>query len=772
MTLETPLLRVSRPVAACSRCRAAKVKCDGKLPACTACEKSNRASECSSTNDQFARGKERSYVATLEARVERLEKKIAEARARRKSSSILMHDFDSNNNPRRTSVDTLKAPKPISKRAARRKEASDIDDLVSDFGLLAVNATARDFYGFTSEMSYARLILSASSKEALPTGLHKALPPRFAATPLIQHYLNNVFMLLPIFDEANLYACIDAVYHPENQATAFDHWTVRMVLAIACLAQSESRGDTLYSDAVGHVTAALEHAEEVLHPGFISSIQALVLLVEYAIMDPHHFDSWTLIGAASRAMVDLGIHQDPSRSKSIARSKLEIRRRVYWCVYALDRSTSLVQTRAFSFSDDSSHVAFPFASVSTSPKHSSPHTQVFLQSFEAAIDLFRMREIQSEWYMDLFQSGREPWQDPYPYIWKEYAKMTDWFTEMPSSILPSTKTFFELELLYSYVYILSPSPRIPHIHEYAQRLIFEHCIAYATALLGLISKPSNTTKPPITFYDAMRAYMTGRQFVDVLSRNMDVILDPIPPTPPAPSIPPSTSEDPLAPPAQASPPPFPSPVSPDGQSAPGDPTTRAINAINDFTTILSRFGLRFGFTHWRDRFHRESAALQTQLYHRASISPIPSPSAHIIQPQPQHQPGSYHPQPWIPATSPQAQQIYHSPGHPTTPPSTYGSQPSPFSTSPFAASPYTVHGHSPVPMADWTVQGSPPPPLPQPTEGRMRQAMVYGPGLPGAGSVQPVPVEGGAVGGGGGATGWDGQEGIQGQGQGQGQGQW
>jgi uncharacterized Zn finger protein (UPF0148 family) len=135
MVLETPLLRVSRPVAACSRCRAAKVKCDGKLPACTACEKSNRASECSSTNDQFARGKERSYVATLEAKVERLEKKIAEQKARRKSS-VMMLDMAETSTTRRTSTDTVKAPKTISKRAARRKEASEIDDLVSDFGLL------------------------------------------------------------------------------------------------------------------------------------------------------------------------------------------------------------------------------------------------------------------------------------------------------------------------------------------------------------------------------------------------------------------------------------------------------------------------------------------------------------------------------------------------------------------------------------------------------------------------------------------------------------
>ncbi|KAF1992864.1 hypothetical protein P154DRAFT_451689 [Amniculicola lignicola CBS 123094] len=758
MVLDTPLLRVSRPVAACSRCRAAKVKCDGKLPACTACEKSNRASECSSTNDQFARGKERSYVATLESRVEKLEKKIAEARARRKSSSILMQDADTGT-PRRTSVDTLK-PKPISKRAARRKEALDIDELVSDFGLLAVNATARDFYGFTSAMSYSRLIISASSKEALPQGHTKALPPRFAATPLIQHYLNNIFVLLPFFDEAVFWSSVDALYHPHDQATAFDHFIVRMVLAISCLTQSEKRGDSLYSDAVGHINAALEHSEEVLHPGFISNIQALILLVEYAMMDPHHFDSWTLIGAASRAMVDLGIHQDPSRSTTISRSKLEIRRRVYWCVYSLDRSTSLVQTRAFSFSDDSAHVSFPFHTSATSPKHSSPQSHVFHQSFDTALSLFKMRDIQSDWYMDLFQSGRDPWSDPYPYIWKTYATMTDWFQDMPASTLPSTRSFYELELLYSYVYILSPSPRIPHIHEYAQRLIFEHSIAYATNLLALISKPSNTTKPPITFYDAMRAYMTGRQFVDVLSRNMDCLLDIIPPSPPVPSAPQPVSEDPLAPPTQIAPPPFPSPLIPDGQTAPNDPTTRAISAINDFTTILSRFGLRFGFTHWRDRFQRESAALLTSLYQRASTTPIPSPPSLDMTPHP-----PIFPQTWVPGPIPSPHaSLFPTLTNPTTPPTAYPNQPSPFSTSPYSTGfsagsqgqtvewPGTTP--SPQPTGLPLPLPLPMPEMPQPTEGRGRKAVLFGPGLPvtrseggggtgpGAGGQSQSPVQG------------------------------
>ena len=125
---ETPLLRVSRPVSACQRCRHAKVKCDGKLPACTACERAGRAAECSSANDLFARGKERSYVASLENRVEKLERQIAQAKARKATANTL--DL--------VSAQPLLAPPILTHGGGRvrRKETQDVNDLVSDFGFL------------------------------------------------------------------------------------------------------------------------------------------------------------------------------------------------------------------------------------------------------------------------------------------------------------------------------------------------------------------------------------------------------------------------------------------------------------------------------------------------------------------------------------------------------------------------------------------------------------------------------------------------------------
>ena len=122
-SLLSPSLRVSRPVAACSRCRSAKIKCDGKLPACTACEKAGKVLSCSSANDEFARGKERSYVAALEGAYERLQKQIAELKTGRRPANV--------------PDDSVDGPKS-SQSAGRavRKEALDVDDLVGDFGFL------------------------------------------------------------------------------------------------------------------------------------------------------------------------------------------------------------------------------------------------------------------------------------------------------------------------------------------------------------------------------------------------------------------------------------------------------------------------------------------------------------------------------------------------------------------------------------------------------------------------------------------------------------
>ena len=464
----------------------------------------------------------------------------------------------------------------------------------------SVSATARDFTsGFTPTVSYAQLILAACNKDPLPEVINQPLPPRHEAIQIIQHYYDNFFALYPIFQESSFFGSLDAIYSQRGAvASDFDIFTVRMVLGISHAGKLEQRGDHHYMAAVGHVSAALKHAEQVIRPGSIQSIQAMILLHEYSMIDPHHFDSWSLIGAASRAMVDIGLHQDPPRGTSMSRSKLELRRRVFWCVYGFDSSTSLVQTRAFSFSDDSANVALPFNPAYATARQQGQSSNIMLKTIETAPALFKLRRLQSSWYTELFQSGREPWPDPYPTLWKICQGMKEWWDSIPSSTDQHIRSFFENNLLYSYVYILAPSPRVPIIAPFAQSLIYEYCIQYSDKMKIHVDNRAHAA--PISFYDAMRAYMTGRQFIEVLWHNQDRLLS-------------GTIPEPPHVPLDSTPPPVMPPTSKDMQIN----ITRSIACIKKFTDCLGLFGVRWGYMSWRDRFQKDSEELLNALNRRS-----------------------------------------------------------------------------------------------------------------------------------------------------------
>ncbi|KAK3389721.1 fungal-specific transcription factor domain-containing protein [Podospora didyma] len=565
---DNPLLRVSRPVSACSRCRGAKVKvihlspppflppyvsltpekCDGKLPACTACEKAGRESECSAANDQFARGKERSYVAALELRVEKLERRLAYARSRK--ASVAMHDSDSAPSvdpSRKDSLAVIRAA--IHRKAARKRENSDVNALVSDFGYLSVNATTRDFEPSVTNMTFARLVLAASTNSPLPEPKTTELPPKQEAYDIVRFYLANIYPFYPAFHESHLLHLLDEVYQEGTRQTrSSDHWLLFMVLAIGSTAQSRSMEDKHYSDGLEFVARALPHADRALMPGYVTQLQALLLLTQYSMLDPAHFDSWHLIGFTCRAVVDLGYHQDPPDTQTSDKTTLEARRRTFYCVYALDRAISMVHARAFSFTDDAVSVGNDVVEeASTIARRTRPLPNGSAPAYaptstDPSIYLSRLRRLQSAWYQILFQCDpTDPLPNSSSFIWDNCLKMRKWSDELPIGLPVAIREMLDLELRYSYVYCIAPCSRAPHITNYDRVLIFEHAIAYVDRIYEVAHAPTNGAF--YTYHDALRAYFMGSQFVAVLHDAADTLLSGTivspPPTAPGDVPPPS-----------------------------------------------------------------------------------------------------------------------------------------------------------------------------------------------------------------------------------------
>ncbi|KAF4971812.1 hypothetical protein FSARC_1459 [Fusarium sarcochroum] len=601
-----PLLRVSRPVSACSRCRAAKVKCDGKLPACTACEKAGRANECSAANDQFARGKERSYVAALELRIEKLEKRLQYAKSRK--ASVALHDadataFNAQQMDRRDSLAVIRAA--VYRKAAQKRETSDVNSLVSDFGFLSVNATTRDFEPTSTNMTFARLVLAATTNDVLPESPQARLPPRQTAHALVQHYMNNIYSLFPFFSETALLTALDDLYQEDTRIIKdSDYWMVYMVLAIGSTAQSKRSQDTHYLNGLEYASRAMNHADGALTPGYVTQIQSLLLLTQYSMLDPAHFDSWHLIGFTARAIIDLGFHQDPPLSSVSDKSALDMRRKIFYCVYALDRAISMVHARTFSFTDDTVNVAFPQASSNTR-RSSASGPIAGPQSADPALLLFQLRRAQSHWYQELYQSGSTPLQDPISYIWNMCHDMREWQDSLPNNLAPEIRQLFDQELRYSYVYCIAPSARAPSITDYNRILIFEHSMAYLDTVHEIAHGAQNSGF--YTYHDVLRVYFMVNQFLAVLRDAEDMLLSGVP-------VPIPISR-PGARPAPA----LPRRLQPQGMNG-EDNLDRSLRCLDKVSQTLDAYGERWAdASTWKGRFGMISQEMGDRLQRRKQM---------------------------------------------------------------------------------------------------------------------------------------------------------
>ncbi|WEW55770.1 hypothetical protein PRK78_001203 [Emydomyces testavorans] len=517
--LDTPLLKVSRPVAACSRCRNAKIKCDGKLPACSACERAGRSGSCSGATDEFAKGKERSYVASLEAQCERLEKKIEAARRHHEGITGHIDAETGGVNATATTTTSASAGDP-----SYGKESCDIDDLVGDFGFLAVNATSRDFYGIRSSTSFAGLLLRVAIAEPLPRSIGRIeLPPHSQIGSLTLHYFDYFHPSIPFLSETKFWTSVDAIYQDNGRfANSHDHWTLRMVLAISAASKSRGMNDRDSQIAMYHAHVALGYSEEVLQPGTIAGIQAILLLALYSMLNPKYFRTWYLIGIAARVTTDLGIHQEHASASLLDKALLDSRRRTFHCVYSLDRYVSTALGRALSFSDDSINVPFP-----TDPPLSASvrtwQSELFLRSIEPALFLFQIRHFQSAAYQDMFFGGRQTCSMAQSYVWERCTAATTWFQSCPKDPPAQFSTLFHLEYLYTIIMVLSPSNRSPTISKTNQRHLFENSINFVTQVYSEVTSHTGFTSL-LTYMDIERTYTVACKLVNLLRQNHNEVL--------------------------------------------------------------------------------------------------------------------------------------------------------------------------------------------------------------------------------------------------------
>jgi len=196
-----------------------------------------------------------------------------------------------------------------------------------------------------------------------------------------------------------------------------------MLLSIVPLADSTKR---FYMTALQHVSAAREARS-------IQNIEAMTLLVIYHLRSASSHGMWYMIGLAMRTCIDLGLHRK-ANSTNLDPFTAQMRRRLFWTVYYLERVIAISLGRPVSISDRHIDLELPYnvdddvrdPAILTSPQPMTTRT-----SLTFAICLFQLRRFDSKIQHSIYRADR-PLHTLRPKMDKLYRELEEWKASVTS----------------------------------------------------------------------------------------------------------------------------------------------------------------------------------------------------------------------------------------------------------------------------------------------------------------------------------------------------
>ena len=245
-------------------------------------------------------------------------------------------------------------------------------DVINEVSFLASTAAGeRHYLGSTSGILFANLVRASvevsnpnppsSSSTNRDTQLHldtskyssflaskETLPLYELARKLVNAYLSHNHLCYPFLSPHALLSIVDSIYNDLSvyNDNAYEAFVFDLVLAIATANVYKFDWQMLPS-AETHHTRAMSRIAEVFQAGGLKSLQAILLLCQYrtgSSMQDTSASMWHLVGIAVRISFELGLHRKSTynlnKQGQGALDTLqdqEIRRRCFWCVFAMDR---------------------------------------------------------------------------------------------------------------------------------------------------------------------------------------------------------------------------------------------------------------------------------------------------------------------------------------------------------------------------------------------------------------------------------------------------
>lgn len=167
---------------------------------------------------------------------------------------------------------------------------------------------------------------------------------------LTQTYFKTIHQHLPLLHEPTHMRLIEEVY-ASNEPDPIAAFQVYMVLAISSIMLS--RRDRVALPSEGWAAMAVSFFEKNPIESSTRGLQCLLLLHVWGMHSPAtKLNIWYLNYQCIAMVVDLGLQRDVKSASSISPFDQEMRTRLFWVVYSLDRSLCTMMGRPIGLRDE------------------------------------------------------------------------------------------------------------------------------------------------------------------------------------------------------------------------------------------------------------------------------------------------------------------------------------------------------------------------------------------------------------------------------------
>ncbi|KAI1806153.1 fungal-specific transcription factor domain-containing protein [Daldinia bambusicola] len=228
-----------------------------------------------------------------------------------------------------------------------------------------------------------------------PTIRPAEFPPRDLAIKMVELYFQHANPQIPVLHRENFMQLFERAYAEEGRVRGpKELYILNMVYAIGggIIMDAQTTSSKVSGEEKRQAQPEEYHASAVVHleaclsnsGGGLEELQAVLLLANFALLRPVPPGLWYIVGVAVRLAVDLGLHYEDGKDVEFdlsAKMKADegnektreaymrergrreytrdLRRRLWWCTYSLDRLVSTCVGRPFGVSDQVITTEFP-----------------------------------------------------------------------------------------------------------------------------------------------------------------------------------------------------------------------------------------------------------------------------------------------------------------------------------------------------------------------------------------------------------------------------